>query len=73
MVSKRLCHVSVFAWCIEEHLPPDPLMCFLCVWPFGVSGVGLPGRAKTSCYSIGDWYPERSIFQILIALTSGEF
>jgi hypothetical protein len=25
-----------------------------------------------ACHSIGDWYPERNVFQILIALTSGQ-
>ena|ERR1700761_3314846 len=28
-------------------------------------------EADSDEHSIGDWYPERSIFQILIALTSG--
>lgn len=31
------------------------------------------GRGKSQLLSsIGDWYPERNIFQILIALTSGQ-
>lgn len=31
------------------------------------------GSLNWDAVSIGDWYPERSIFQILIALNSGEF
>lgn len=27
---------------------------------------------KTGPCSIGDWYPERNVFQILIAMNSGE-
>lgn len=30
------------------------------------------GSLNGDAVSIGDWYPERSIFQILIALNSGE-
>lgn len=36
-------------------------------------GSSLLGQMLTVAYpnSIGDWYPERNVFQILIALTSG--
>jgi hypothetical protein len=32
-----------------------------------------PSIVTRASVSIGDWYPERNIFQILIALTSGGF